>query len=113
MTDLEDAFIRIIGVFPAYMRMPFLFFSGEALAAMTDLGYHVVGASIDTKDYENDHPDLSWRSFDKFRAELNAGGTIVLAHDVHQTTVQVLVDNMLAEIEGRGLKSTYSVYLLS
>lgn len=111
MTKLEESFMRIIGVFPTYMRMPFLMFNDVALAAMADLGYHVIGASIDTKDYENDDPGLSWLSFEKFKAELNAGGNIVLAHDVHQTTTEVLVDNMLEEIQQRGLKSMLSFSL--
>lgn len=108
MTQLEEAFSRILGFFPTYMRTPYLMFNDIVLTAMNDLGYHVIGASIDTKDFENDHPDLSWRSFEKFRAELDAGGTIVLAHDTHCNTVEVLVDNMLAEIEARGLNSTCS-----
>ena len=107
MTDLEAAFLRILGFFPTYMRPPFLFLNDVVLKAMADLGYHVISASIDTKDFENDHPDWSWRSFAKFRAELEAGGNIVLSHDVHQTTVQVLVDNMLREIRARGLSSEY------
>lgn len=103
MTELEAAFLRTVGFFPAYMRTPYLFFNDVVLRAMADLGYHVIGASIDTKDYENDDPGRSWVSFEKFRAELNAGGNIVLAHDTHQTTVQVLVENMLEEIEARGM----------
>ncbi|KAJ5272763.1 Glycoside hydrolase/deacetylase beta/alpha-barrel [Penicillium angulare] len=102
MINLEDAFLRILGFYPTYMRAPFLMVTADVLAAMSALKYHVISASIDTKDYENDHPDDSWRSFEKFRAELDAGGTIVLAHDTHQTTVEILVDNMIAEIESRG-----------
>lgn len=105
MIQLEQAFLRIVGFYPTYMRTPYLMFNGVVLQAMADLGYHVIGASIDTKDYENDDPGRSWMSFEKFKAELDAGGNIVLAHDVHQTTVEVLVDNMLAEIGRRGLKS--------
>ncbi|KAF7136995.1 hypothetical protein CNMCM5793_006746 [Aspergillus hiratsukae] len=52
MTRLEEAFARIIGFYPTYMRMPFLMFNEVALSALADLGYHVIGASIDTKDYE-------------------------------------------------------------
>lgn len=96
-----------IGIFPTYMRTPFLMFNDLVLVAMRDLGYHVISASIDTKDYENDHPDLIWRSFEKFRAELNAGGNIVLAHDVHQNTVEILLDNMVNEIRARGLRRMF------
>ncbi|CAL5872446.1 uncharacterized protein PFLUO_LOCUS6710 [Penicillium psychrofluorescens] len=103
MTQLEDAFASIVGIIPRYMRMPFLMFNPLALSVMAELGYHVIGASIDTKDYEHDDAGQIWLSFEKFKAELNAGGTIVLAHDVHYNTVNVLVENMLNEIEARGL----------
>jgi peptidoglycan/xylan/chitin deacetylase (PgdA/CDA1 family) len=107
MISLENTFSRLLGFYPTYMRFPFLQYDGVSLAAMAELGYRVIGASVDTKDYENDDPGLSWRSFEKFKAELSAGGTIVLAHDSHQTTVEVLVHNMLREIERRGLKCTF------
>ncbi|KAJ5737988.1 hypothetical protein N7493_001143 [Penicillium malachiteum] len=102
MTSLEEAFLRILGFYPSYMRAPYLMVTADVLAAMRELEYHIIGASIDTKDYENDDPEHSWRSFEKFRAELDGGGTIVLAHDTHRTTVEVLVDNMIEEIEERG-----------
>jgi peptidoglycan/xylan/chitin deacetylase (PgdA/CDA1 family) len=105
MTQLEDAFMQVLGFYPTYMRPPFLAFNGLVLSAMGDLGYHVISASIDTKDYENDHPDLIPRSFEKFRAELDAGGSIILSHDVHDQTVHTLTRAMLEEIRTRGLQS--------
>lgn len=107
MTLLEDAFVRILGFFPTYMRPPFLRVTPIVLGAMADLGYHVISTSVDTKDYEHDDPDTNWVSFEKFVAEVNAGGTIVLAHDSHQYTVELLVENMLAEIESRGLNGKF------
>lgn len=89
------------------MRPPFLRHTPVVLGAMADLGYHVISASVDTKDYEHDDPDTNWVSFEKFVAEVNAGGTIVLAHDSHQYTVEILVENMLAEIEMRGLNRMF------
>ncbi|KAF4215220.1 hypothetical protein CNMCM6805_008431 [Aspergillus fumigatiaffinis] len=105
MTQLEDAFMQVLGFYPAYMRPPFLAFNGVVLSAMGDLGYHVISASIDTKDYENDHPDLISHSFEKFRAELDAGGSIILSHDVHEQTVHTLTRAMLEEIRARGLQT--------
>lgn len=113
MTDLEQAFVQIIGGFPVYMRPPYLGVDGVVLQAMTDLGYHVIHASIDTKDYENDSPELIWQSLEKFRAELSAGGTVILAHDVHQMTVVSLVQGMLDEIRERGLRRRFPFFLLS
>jgi peptidoglycan/xylan/chitin deacetylase (PgdA/CDA1 family) len=103
MTVLEDTFMSTLGFFPTYMRPPFLRHTPVVLNAMADLGYHVIGASVDTKDYENDNPDTNWISFEKFSREVDAGGTIVLAHDSHQHTVQILVHNMLADVGRRGL----------
>jgi peptidoglycan/xylan/chitin deacetylase (PgdA/CDA1 family) len=107
MTALEEAFQQILGFIPTYMRAPYLYMNSVVLQAMTDLGYHVIGASIDTKDYENDDPGTSWRSFEKFKVELDAGGTVVLAHDTHENTATVLVDNLLAECDRRGLRREF------
>lgn len=104
MRELEDAFEEVVGVIPRYMRPPFLAVDGKVLSAMANLGYHVIGASIDTKDYENNNPELISRTFEKFRAELNAGGTIILSHDVHEQTVYSLTRMMLEEIFARGLQ---------
>ncbi|KAJ5990944.1 hypothetical protein N7522_011151 [Penicillium canescens] len=103
MTALEEAFLQILSFIPTYMRAPYLYMNAVVLQAMADLGYHVIGASIDTKDYENDDPGVIWRSFEKFKVELDAGGNVVLAHDSHENTVAVLVDNILEEVERRGL----------
>ncbi|KAJ5899769.1 Glycoside hydrolase/deacetylase beta/alpha-barrel [Penicillium taxi] len=103
MTDLESSFERIIGRSPTYMRAPYLLTNNVVLSTLNDLGYHVIGTSIDTKDFENDRPDTNWRSYEKFLAELNAGGNIVLAHDTYRTTVELLMYNMLDAIEVRGL----------
>lgn len=103
MTQLEGALRGIIGVVPRYMRPPYLAINGVVLGAMADLGYHVISTSIDTKDYENDNPALIANSVNKFNAELNAGGSIVLAHDVHEQTVYTLAKAMLDEVRARGL----------
>lgn len=105
MLALEGAFMQIIGRIPTYMRPPFLAVDGAVLAAMGQLGYHVIGASIDTKDYENDNPAAIQNSLVRFRDQLNAGGTISLAHDVRQWTVEVLVQAMIDEVSARGLRS--------
>ncbi|KAL2870413.1 chitin deacetylase [Aspergillus lucknowensis] len=113
MTLLESAFESIVGVVPTYMRPPYLSVSDYVLGVMADLGYHVIGASVDTKDYENDHPDLIGRSVEKFNLELDQGGTIILAHDIHEQTVHTLTHIMLDEIVQRGLqrKSLFCLFV--
>lgn len=104
MTRLESAFVASVGVVPTYMRPPYLAANDYVLGVMAELGYHVIGASVDTKDYENDHPDLIGRSVAKFNQELDQGGTIVLSHDIHEQTVRTLTHIMLEEVYERGLQ---------
>lgn len=110
MTQLEAAFEEIVGFVPVYMRPPYLALNGVVYAAMADLGYHIIGASIDTKDFENDNPELIMNSVAKFKAELG-DGDIVLAHDVHEQTVYTLAREMLEEIFARGLQRMFLLCL--
>jgi peptidoglycan/xylan/chitin deacetylase (PgdA/CDA1 family) len=110
MTRLEAQFMEAVGVIPTYMRPPYLAVNDQVLSVIADLGYHVVGASVDTKDYENDHPDLIGRSVERFNRELDQGGTIVLAHDVHEQTVRTLASIMLDEVFERGLQRKCPLY---
>jgi peptidoglycan/xylan/chitin deacetylase (PgdA/CDA1 family) len=100
-----------MGDVPSYMRPPYFDVNDRALTVMRDMGYKVITASIDTKDYENDDPSRIGLSFNKFVNELNAGGSIVLAHDIHYQTVATLTRKMLDEITARGLTSIFSPFL--
>ncbi|KAL2822062.1 hypothetical protein BJX63DRAFT_181561 [Aspergillus granulosus] len=106
MTRLETRIREAVGVIPTYMRPPFLAVNDHVLSVMSNLGYRVIGSSIDTKDYENDDPSLIGRSVDIFNTQLDQGGNIVLAHDVHEQTVHTLVSLMLDEALARGLQPT-------
>jgi peptidoglycan/xylan/chitin deacetylase (PgdA/CDA1 family) len=103
MTKLEDVLIPIIEEIPTYMRPPYFDVSPEVLATMAELGYKVITASIDTKDYEHDDEVGINISYEKFLTELDAGGSIVLAHDIHYWTGESLLERMLIEISERGL----------
>ncbi|KAI9042356.1 chitin deacetylase [Aspergillus affinis] len=106
MTRLEDTLRPIMGDAPTYMRPPYLEVNNNVLSVLRDLGYKVISSSVDTKDYENNEPSRISLSFDKFVSELNAGGNIVLAHDIHEQTVVTLARKMLEESKRRGLKVT-------
>lgn len=71
---------------------------------MTDLRYHVVGASILTDDKTNDSPSGRGRSLQLFKEGLEGGGSIVLAHDSQENTAWGLVGDMIGEVQRRGLK---------
>ncbi|KNG80268.1 putative chitin deacetylase [Aspergillus nomiae NRRL 13137] len=106
MTSLEGVLQSAMGDIPTYMRPPYFEVNEQVLAVMRQLGYKVVESSIDTKDYENDDPTRIDISYEKFVNELNAGGTIVLAHDIHEQTVVNLAQRMLEEISARGFRMT-------
>ncbi|PLN86316.1 glycoside hydrolase/deacetylase [Aspergillus taichungensis] len=103
MTTLESAFQTNIGRIPTYMRPPFLEVDDSVMSILTDLGYHVIGTDLDTKDYQNNDPTSIQNSVENFRQGLDAGGSIVLAHDTKQQTVEVLAREMLTMIQERGL----------
>lgn len=103
MTTLESAFLRILGFIPTYTRTPWLHVNELVLTVMADLRYHVIGASIVTDDKVNDSPGRSWKSFELFREGVDAGGSIVLAHDSQENTAVRLVGDMIGEVKRRGL----------
>lgn len=68
-----------------------------------------MNADIDSKDYDNlNNMAVGVANFKK---GLDANGSIVLAHDVHQATAETLVPAMLAEIKARGLKGMWAFLL--
>ncbi|KAH8428393.1 chitin deacetylase [Aspergillus melleus] len=105
MTRLSAKIRDITGRAPTYMRPPYLEVNDLVLSVLGDLGYRVISASIDTKDYQHDTPWLIDHSYERFVEELEAGGTIVLAHDTHRQTVETLTREMLKGAKMRGLKA--------
>ena len=106
MTSLESVLQNVLGCVPAYMRPPYFDVNDLTLQTMRDLDYHVITASIDTKDYNHNSPELIDQSFEKFVNELNSGGSISLAHDTKEQTVVYLAQKMLDETKSRGLTGT-------
>ncbi|KAH8675050.1 polysaccharide deacetylase family protein [Ilyonectria robusta] len=105
MTRLESALLDILGYFPTYMRPPFFSYNDQVVQTVGSLGYHVIIADIDTLDWENDSPDAISESIRLFNADLDAGGSIALAHDVHEQTVVSLAPAMIASVRERGLRA--------
>ncbi|KAH7353532.1 polysaccharide deacetylase family protein [Plectosphaerella cucumerina] len=101
MTRLEHEMIDLVGRYPTYMRPPYFEYNAETLAIMKGLKYRVIITDVDTNDWKFD----TNASFNDFVAGLNRGGSIVLAHDVHDMTVNQLLPRMLSEMARRGLKS--------
>ncbi|KAL4904215.1 hypothetical protein BDW74DRAFT_155266 [Aspergillus multicolor] len=107
MSSLDSVIRPALGVTPSYMRPPYLETNDAVLQVMRDYDYRVISASIDTKDYENQDPNaIIATSFSNFVNQLDAGGSIVLSHDIHYWTVASLARAMLDEVANRGLIAT-------
>ena len=104
MTQLENTLVGLIGKFPTYMRPPYFDYNAQTLQTLGGLGYRVIHANIDTKDYENNTPGTYQNAVNNFNAGLNNGGSISLAHDVHGVTVTHLLPAMIQSIQSRGLR---------
>lgn len=107
MDLLSNALLQIVGKYPTYMRPPYFSTNGLVLQTMSELGFHVVEADIDTLDWANNSQDGIQTSVQHFIDGLNGGGTISLSHDVHQWTANTLVRRMIEEVSARGLRSKW------
>lgn len=100
MIRLENEMLNLIGRYPTYMRPPYFDFNSRTLAVLKGLKYRVIITDLDTNDWKGD-PNAS---FEAFRQGLDQGGSIVLSHDVHETTINQLLPNMIGELQRRGMK---------
>ncbi|KAL4963290.1 chitin deacetylase [Aspergillus stella-maris] len=107
MTQLDNVIRPALGVVPSYMRPPYLETSPAMLQTMANMNYRVISASIDTKDYENQDANAIINvAYANFVNQLDGGGSIVLAHDIHYWTVASLAERMLQEVNRRGIVAT-------
>lgn len=104
MHQLEVTLSNILGIYPTYMRPPYAACEGACLSDLDQMGYHIINYDIDTKDYENDSPDLIANAMNTFSNGLASGGNLVLSHDVHQQTALTLVPFMLQTVQQYGLR---------
>ncbi|KAM0330931.1 hypothetical protein ACHAQA_003888 [Verticillium albo-atrum] len=102
MTTLEDTLINLVGKYPTYMRPPYFSYSADTLSILGALGYHVIDADLDTDDWRYNNLGNT-TSVGIFEEKLAAGGSIALAHDVHQNTAEVLVPAFLKVLAGTNL----------
>jgi peptidoglycan/xylan/chitin deacetylase (PgdA/CDA1 family) len=104
MTRLETDLINIMGKYGTYMRPPFFSTNPATLNTLGLLGYHVVQADIDTLDFANKEPVGNLTGATNFQTGIAGGGTIALAHDIHQNTAQVLTPEFIRSITASGLR---------
>jgi peptidoglycan/xylan/chitin deacetylase (PgdA/CDA1 family) len=88
------------------MRPPYFSYNANTLQTLGGLGYHVIHADIDTLDWQYNTPQTVETAAIRFQDGVSAGGSISLAHDVHQTTANTLVNRMVQIVQQRGLRGT-------
>jgi len=101
MTSLESAISSAIGKYPTYMRPPYFDCGDSCTSVMNTLGYHIITANLDTLDWAN--TGNIQVSKDIFSQNV-ASNSLVLAHDVHQTTVATLAEHMIVLSQNMGLR---------
>jgi peptidoglycan/xylan/chitin deacetylase (PgdA/CDA1 family) len=111
MTQLESALISIVGFFPQYMRPPYYAYNAQVLQTLGSLGYHVITSDIDTLDWLNNSPSSIGQSVTIFQNGLNSGGTLSLAHDTSQNTVNTLAQAMINAVKAKGLRGKQILFL--
>ncbi|RDA93172.1 hypothetical protein CP533_3162 [Ophiocordyceps camponoti-saundersi (nom. inval.)] len=107
MTDLEEKLLQdnSIGLKPTYMRPPYFNTNDLVLKVMGKLGYKVIHASVDTKDYQFTSEATNGQAVSQFEQGVNSGGTIALMHDIHSTTVDLLVPKALEILKKKNKKA--------
>lgn len=109
MRTLEIELWKILGKYPTYMRPPYFSCGANCRTVMKQLGYHIIFASVDTKDFENNTPSTNTIAQQNFNRAISAGNPRtssfnVLSHDVHETTVTMLTKYMLDRIRTLGYR---------
>ncbi|KAG9238618.1 carbohydrate esterase family 4 protein [Amylocarpus encephaloides] len=124
----EMAIRNVVGSIPTYMRPPYSSCNAGRLiciseistitdmkiecgceADMEALGYHVTYFDLDTSDYLNDSPQLISNSQTIFDNALTSKSPatddfLVIAHDIHNQTSEVLVEHMLKGLTSKGYR---------
>ncbi|OAK98365.1 glycoside hydrolase/deacetylase [Phaeosphaeriaceae sp. SRC1lsM3a] len=108
MVKTEMAIRNILNKYPTYMRPPYAVCTGACLTVMRQLGYVIAQYDLETSDYAN-QANIQV-SKDIFKSEMDrtskqAGGRIVIAHDIHEQTVSSLTPYMLDYIKNNGWRA--------
>lgn len=108
MARLDQVLDETIGMRPTFMRPPYYSISPEVLKVLEEMQYHVVHSDIDTNDWKYNRIRNRGKALHLLKSGLQKGGSIVLMHDIHNTTVNWLVPKAVPFLResGKRCKST-------
>lgn len=103
----EQAINNILGLFPTYMRPPYLSCDATCQTRAANLGYHVIQTDLDTLDWDNDSEAKIGIAKANFDNALNGrtpsqSSFLPLTHDNHYWTVYSLAEYMLQRMQREG-----------
>jgi peptidoglycan/xylan/chitin deacetylase (PgdA/CDA1 family) len=102
MTQVEDAFVNLIGKKAAYMRPPYLDTAGQTLPVLKDMGYKVITDDVDAQDWNGFTPPQSEAAFTA--AGPDGNGHIPLMHETYNATVHELTPWLINWAKENNLK---------
>ncbi|KAF7539081.1 hypothetical protein G7054_g2404 [Neopestalotiopsis clavispora] len=96
MESLQEALANVTGFAPTYMRPPYFSCTDDCVQDMTDFGFRVVTADLDTKDFLGDY-EAARNTYSNAlgSADPKTSSFIVLVHDIHESTVNPFTQYMI------------------
>ena len=102
VTQVEDAFVNLIGKKPAYIRPPYLDTAGQTLPVLKAMGYKVITDDVDSEDWNGHTPAQSEQAF--LTAGPSGNGHIPLMHEPYNATVHELTPWLINWAKENNLK---------
>jgi peptidoglycan/xylan/chitin deacetylase (PgdA/CDA1 family) len=102
----EAAIASDIGVFPTYMRAPYLSCGPECLVDLKALGYHVIGSNLDSNDWKMDYNTSKKHLHNALvPSSPSKDSYIPLFHELHHGTMDTLVPYVIKLIRQKGYRA--------
>ncbi|KXJ90538.1 hypothetical protein Micbo1qcDRAFT_226531, partial [Microdochium bolleyi] len=105
MVDVENALYTLVGKAPTYMRPPYFDYNQTTLDIMGELGYKVIIADIDTRDWATNNATNYHTAVNNFREGVAKGGSISLMHDVHAGSINLILPEVIKIVLDKGLRA--------
>ncbi|KAF9021192.1 putative chitin deacetylase [Hymenopellis radicata] len=103
MWRVEQAFQRIVGVTPAYMRPPYGSFNDQVLAVASERGQDVVIWDLDSRDSMGASAEESKQTYtDKINE--HPSSILALNHEVYSSTAYDVIPNAIDQLQAAGYK---------
>ncbi|KAF7351549.1 hypothetical protein MSAN_01587400 [Mycena sanguinolenta] len=108
MFRMEQAFSRIIGVIPAFMRPPYGNYNDDVLSVMSSRGQSAAMWDTDTGDADGNTVATSESVYDEV-ANSGVQNALILEHETLKNTTEQLVPYAIKLFQSKGFKVSHSL----